>query len=249
VGTGGDTAAGDEIDLVEEGSLTTCTHLPYKPFQFTQGGETVGFDVDLVDLVAEELGVEQKIFDTSFEGIESGESLNIGQCDLAAAAMTITEERQAVMDFSEGYFDADQALLVKEGAGIEGLEDLEGKTLGVQLGTTGEQYAEANKDEFGYQTRQYEDLALLQTAVKTEGVDAAINDNSVLFDFVQENPDTAVTAQFDTGEQYGISVRQGNEALLTVVNDVLQQARDDGTYDEIYEKWFGTTPDESGTDN
>ncbi len=245
VGTGGDTEAGGDISLVNEGKLTTCTPLPYKPFQFTQGGETVGFDVELVDLIAEDLGVQQEIFDTSFEGIESGESLNIGQCDLAAAAMTITEERERVLDFSDGYFDADQALLVQKESGVDGLDKLEGKTLGVQLATTGEDYAEENKDENGYTIRQFEDLALLLTAVKTGQVDAAINDNSVLFDFAKENTDTEVTVEFPTGEQYGIAVKTGNGALLAKINEVVQKAKDDGSYEEIYQKWFGATPGDS----
>ncbi|MBK1784692.1 ABC transporter substrate-binding protein [Prauserella cavernicola] len=243
VNPGSESQAGDEVSLITEGKLTTCTHLPYPPFQFTEDGKTVGFDVDLVDLVAEDLGVEQEIFDTSFEGIESGQSFNTGQCDLAAAAMTITDVRDKVMDFSDGYFDANQALLVKKDSGIQGLEQLRGKTLGVQLGTTGEEYAEENKEKFGYTTRQYEDLALMQTAVKTNQVAAGINDNSVLFDYVNNNPDTEVTEEFETGEQYGIAVGTGNNALRSKVNEVLAAAKEDGRYDEIYEKWFNRKPD------
>ncbi|NIJ15017.1 polar amino acid transport system substrate-binding protein [Saccharomonospora amisosensis] len=242
VNPGQDTEAGGEISLINEGKLTTCTHLPYPPFQFTESGKTVGFDVDLVDLVAKDLGVEQEIFDTSFEGIESGASFDTGQCDVAAAAMTITDTRQKVMDFSDGYFDANQALLVKKGSGVTGLEQLKGKVLGVQLGTTGEKYAEDNKDKFGYDIRQYEDLALLQTAVKTGQIDAGINDNSVLYYFVKDNPDTEVTTEFETGEEYGIAVRKGDRALLSKVNEVLAAAKQDGRYDSIYEKWFGTKP-------
>ncbi|WP_116049524.1 basic amino acid ABC transporter substrate-binding protein [Amycolatopsis palatopharyngis] len=243
VNTGGDSEAGGEISLVKEGALTTCTHLPYPPFQFTQGGETVGFDVDLVDLVAKDLGVEQEIFDTSFEGIESGQSFETGQCDLAAAAITIKDERKKVMDFSEGYFDANQVLLVKKGSGIDSLDKLKGKTLGVQLSTTGEDYGEEHKGEFGYNVRQFEDLALLQTAVKTGQVDAGINDNFVMYQFVKDNPDTEVTEEFETGEEYGIAVRKGNGALLAKINEVLAKAKSDGTYDQIYEKWFGTKPE------
>ncbi|MFC4005395.1 transporter substrate-binding domain-containing protein [Prauserella oleivorans] len=242
VNTGGQSQAGEEVQLINEGQLTTCTHLPYPPFQFTQNGQTVGFDVDIVDLVAKDLGVEQSIFDTSFEGIESGQSFNTGQCDLAAAAITINDKRDRVMDFSKGYFDANQALLVKKGSGIQGLEQLRGKTLGVQLSTTGEDYAEQNKAKYGYTTRQFEDLALLQTAVKTGQVDAAINDNSVLYDFVKQNPDTEVTAEFETGEQYGIAVKTGNGALRAKINEVIDRAKQDGTYDRIYEKWFGKKP-------
>jgi polar amino acid transport system substrate-binding protein len=100
------------VDLVNSGQLTTCTHLPYRPFQFEQGGEIVGFDVDMIDLVAKRLGVEQAIIDTPFEGIQSGEDLNARKCDIAAAAMTITPEREEKIAFSDPYFDANQALLV-----------------------------------------------------------------------------------------------------------------------------------------
>lgn len=243
VNTGGDTQAGGEIQTVREGKLTTCTHLPYPPFQFERGGKTVGFDVDLVDLIAKDLGLEQSIFDTPFEGIESGQSFEAGQCDVAAAAITITDERDRVMDFSQGYFDANQALIVKKDSQIKSLKDMRGKVLGVQIGTTGEEYARENQDKFGYRIRQFEDLALLQTAVKTNQIDAGINDNSVLFYYAKSNKDTEVTEEFETGEQYGIAVRSGNGALLAKINDALTKAKNDGTYDRLYTKWFGTAPD------
>jgi polar amino acid transport system substrate-binding protein len=228
--------------IIEEGSLTVCTHLPYEPFQYNEDGKTVGFDVDMMDLVAEELGVEQKIFDTPFEGIQSGQALNTGKCDVAAAGMTITDERAEVIDFSEPYFDATQALLVKKDSGIASLEDLAGKSLAVQEGTTGAIYAEENAPE-DTELRSFEDLALLQTAVKTGQVDAGINDNGVLYDYIKDNPELDVPAEFDTGEQYGFAVaKDKNDELLKTINDVLAASREDGTYDEIYEKWFGTTP-------
>jgi polar amino acid transport system substrate-binding protein len=92
--------------VITEGKLTVCTHLPYEPFQFKRGGEVVGFDVDLMDLVAEELGVEQTIVNTPFETIETGQAMSTGKCDIAAAGMTITEERARVMDFADPYFQA-----------------------------------------------------------------------------------------------------------------------------------------------
>lgn len=238
------TVAGGEISLVEPGTLTTCTHLPYEPFQFKQGGKTVGFDVDLVDLVARDLGVEQKIIDAPFdEGIQSGESLNSGQCDVAAAAMTITEERKKNLDFSDPYFSAEQALLVKKDSGITDLSQLKGKTLGVQVGTTGQIYAEENKDEFGYKIKVFDDLALQQTDVRTGGVDAAINDNGVVLNFAKNHPDTEVTKEFTTGDKYGIGVQKGNKALLAKVNESLAKAKESGEYDKIYEKWFGSKPE------
>ncbi|WP_199440518.1 transporter substrate-binding domain-containing protein [Umezawaea beigongshangensis] len=231
------------IALVEAGKLTTCTHLSYKPFQFSQGDETVGFDVDLVDLVAKELGVEQKIFDTPFETITSGEAFKSSKCDLAAAGMTINDARKESIDFSDPYFDASQALLVKKGSGITDLASLRGKKIGVQLETTGEEYANANKDANGYEVIQFEDLPLMETAVRTGAVDAAINDNGVLLDYVKEFPDTEVTKEFETGEQYGIGVEKGNTELLNKINEVVKKAKESGEYDTIYEKWFGKKPE------
>ena len=233
-------AADAGVQLIAEGKLTTCTHLPYEPFQFNDGGKIVGFDVELVDLVATKLGVTQEIIDTPFEGIQSGEDLNIGKCDVAAAAMTITDTRKQNFDFSEPYFDATQALLVKADSGITAADALAGKRVGVQNSTTGQEWAQTNLPNS--ELVVFEDLGLLTTAAQTNQVDAAINDNGPLLDFAKKNPEMAVTAEFDTGEQYGIGVRKGNADVLQAVNEALTASRTDGTYDEIYEKWFGKAP-------
>ncbi|MBP2321963.1 polar amino acid transport system substrate-binding protein [Kibdelosporangium banguiense] len=239
---GGSTSGGaSAVQLIESGKLKVCTHLPYKPFQFSEGGKTVGFDVDLVDLIAKDLGATQEIVDTPFEGSQSGEDLNTRKCDLVAAGMTITDVRKKNLDFTDPYFEATQVLMVKKG-GPKTLADLKGKKLGVQQATTGEEYATKNKDANGYDTVQFEDLALELTAVKTGQIDAAINDNGVILDFVKDNPDTEVTAQFQTGEQYGFGIRKGNAALLAKANEVLAKAKSSGEYDKVYEKWFGKKP-------
>jgi polar amino acid transport system substrate-binding protein len=229
------------VQLIESGKLKVCTHLPYKPFQFSESGKTVGFDVDLVDLIAKDLGATQEIVDTPFEGSQSGEDLNTRKCDLVAAGMTITDVRKKNLDFTDPYFEATQVLMVKKG-GPKTLADLKGKKLGVQQATTGEEYATKNKDASGYETVQFEDLALELTAVKTGQVEAAINDNGVVLDFIKDNPDVEVTAQFETGEQYGFGIRKGNAALLAKANEVLAKAKSSGEYDKIYEKWFGKKP-------
>jgi len=230
--------------VIQSGSLTVCTHLPYEPFQYKEGGDVVGFDVDLMDLVAAELDLEQEIFNTPFEKIETGLSMSQGDCDIAAAGMTITEDRQKVMDFSDPYFDATQALLVQKGAGVASLEDLSGKTLGVQASTTGRLYAEDNAPD-DVEIAVYEDLALLTAAVKTGKIDAGINDNTVLYDYVADNPDLEVATEFDTGEQYGFAVaKDGNDELIATVNDVLATAKEDGTYDDLYQQYFGDAPAE-----
>lgn len=228
------------VTLVTDGALTTCTHLPYEPFQFQQGSDIVGFDVEVIDLVAAKLGVEQQIIDTPFDTIQSGSDFDTGKCDLGAAAMTITDARKQNIDFSDPYFEATQALLVKNAAGITDAAQLTGKRLGVQNSTTGQEYAQQNIT--GAELVVFEDLGLLLTAVQTGDVDAAINDNGPLLDFVKKNPDLAVTAEFATDEQYGFGVRKGNTALLAAINETVSAAKADGTYDRIYEKWFGRAP-------
>lgn len=241
-GGGGEAAApaAGGVELVSDGQLTACTHLPYEPFQFQQGAEIVGFDVEIVDLVATRLGVEQAIIDMPFDGIQSGAAFDSGQCDIGAAAMTITEERKQNIDFSDPYFDATQALLVQEAAGITDPAQLVGKKVGVQNSTTGQLYAQENIT--GAEIVVFEDLGLLTTAVQTGTVDAGIADNGPLLDFAKKNPGLAVTAEFRTDEQYGFGVRKGNTALLQAINETIAASRTDGSYDRIYEKWFGQAP-------
>lgn len=234
----------DGIALVNEGKLTACTHLPYKPFQFTQDGETVGFEVDLVDLMAEKLDVQQEVIDTPWEGIVSGEDLNTGKCDIAYGGATITEEREKVVDFSEPYIDVKQSLLVEKGSGIDDLAKLDGKRLGAQSDTTGKIYAAKNQKKNGYKIVEFEDYALLTAAVRTGKVDASIADSVILQHYTSENPDTTISASYDTGEQLGVIVKKGDKAMLDMVNEVLTKAQDDGTFDKLYKKWFDAAPGE-----
>ena len=140
------TSAASAVKLIAPGKLTVCTHLAYAPFQYPDGsGKVVGFDVDIMDLVAKKLNVTQTIVDTPFEGIKSGEVTKTGKCDISAAAMTITDERKKAILFSDGYFNATQALLLPPTSTVKSLADLKGKKLGAQSGTTGLDYANANK--------------------------------------------------------------------------------------------------------
>lgn len=242
----GDPSAGsaDGVTLVSPGKLTVCTHLPYSPFQLNNdSGETVGFDIDLVDLVAERLGAEQTIIDTPFEGIKSGEDMATGKCDIAAAGMTITEDRKKAILFSDPYFDATQALLVPNDSAVKDLAGLQGKKLGAQSATTGLDYANANAAECGCELIEFQDLASLTQALLTGQVDGAINDLPVWSEALKENSGKAkIAAQFDTGEQYGLGMKLDNSALKNVVDEVLAEAKADGTYDEIYKEWIGDTP-------
>ena len=236
------TAAGG-AKLVAAGKLTTCTHLPYAPFQSSEGGKIVGFDMDLIDLVAKKLGVIQTVVDTPFEGIKSGQDLNTGKCDIAAAGMTIKPERAKVIDFSVPYFNATQALLIKKGAGYASLESLKGKKLGDQSGTTGKDYV-TSQHPAGVTVTEFEDLATLQQALATDQIQGAVDDLPVWTDYIKKNPGKfEIGAEFQTGEQYGFGIKKGgNPALLKTVNEVIAAAKTDGTYNTIYMKWFGTKP-------
>ena len=226
--------------LASAGKLTVCTHLAYKPFQFKDdAGKIVGFDVDLMDLVAKKLGVTQDIVDIDFGQITSGAVFTAKKCDAGAAAITITDERNAAAPFSDPYFAATQALLVKTDSGIMGLEDLKGKILAVQTDTTGQKYAEDHKAEYGYEVKVYDDMPTAANAVLAGNAAANINDNGVVFDFAKDNPTTTVVKEFETGEHYGFNTAKDNPAMLTAINDALKAAKADGTYNTIYKKWFG----------
>lgn len=229
--------------LIKPGTLLVCTHLSYKPFQFKDdAGKVVGFDVDLMDLVAKKLGATQEIVDIEFAQITSGAAFAANKCDAAAAATTIREDRARAILFSDPYFEATQALLTKKGSGITDLAGLRGKRLGVQTDTTGQDYAKANAEANGYEIVVFEDMPSQLAAVLSGRVDAGINDNGVVFDYARENPTSEVTAEFNTGEQYGLMAKRDDAnatALMAVINDVLKTSKADGTYNDVFKKWFG----------
>jgi polar amino acid transport system substrate-binding protein len=238
----GDTASAETPPptLVREGILTVCTDMPYEPFEFEKAGKPAGFDVDLVQLVADRLDVSLDMVDTPFDDITSGESLNKGRCDVAISAMTITGERARVLNFSSPYFDAAQALVVEKGSGLDSLEDLAGRPIGVQAGTTGELYVTDNAPRA--EVVAFEDASAMDEAMRNGRVVATVHDNTVVGDVIEANPDLKVAAEFDTGEQYGMAVRRnGNVELLRIINHVLATAKADGAYDGIYATWFGST--------
>jgi polar amino acid transport system substrate-binding protein len=228
--------------VVKAGTLTVCADMPYEPFASVQDGKPVGFDVDLADEVAKKLNLKPVILDMDFDAIQSGESLNSGDCDVAISAMTITGERARVIDFSSPYFNASQAMVVAKGSGVSSLSDLSGKKIGVQGGTTGELYVTDNAPADA-QIVPFEDSAAMDAALTAGQVDAAVYDNTVVGDVVSRNPSFEVAREFDTGEQYGMAVKKnGSVDLLRSINDVLADLKTNGRYQTIYDKWFGSTP-------
>ncbi|MEU1515329.1 transporter substrate-binding domain-containing protein [Streptomyces sp. NPDC005811] len=239
-GSSGTKTAAGGVELVKAGQLTTCTHLPYPPFQSEIDGKVQGFDVSLIDLVAKDLGVKQQILDTPFENFKTGAFLNAGECDLAAAGMTITAERKKNVDFSDPYFDATQAVLVDKNAGVNSLADVKSKNvkLGAQAQTTGEDYARKQ----GFDPVSFESSDAVLNGLRTGQVKAVIIDYPVVQGWLKDkaNADAfTVVDNLNTGEQYGFTVKKGNTKLLAAINKALADAKADGTYKKLYEQWIG----------
>jgi polar amino acid transport system substrate-binding protein len=239
-GSGSGKTTVDGVHLVKAGRLTTCTHLPYPPFQSEVGGKVQGFDVSLIDLVAKNLGVKQQILDTPFENFKTGAFLNSGQCDLAAAGMTITPERKKNVDFSDPYFEATQAVLTAKNSGVTSLADVKAKggKLGAQAQTTGEDFAKSK----GFDPVSFASSDAVLNGLRTGQVQAVIIDYPVVQGWLKDKDNAAkfkVVDNLKTGEQYGFTVKKGNKALLDAINKALRDAKADGTYKKIYEKWIG----------
>ncbi|MEU1392631.1 MULTISPECIES: ABC transporter substrate-binding protein [unclassified Nonomuraea] len=247
--TGASTSAAGGVKLVQPGKLTVCTNIPYEPFQFKDdSGKIVGFDVDIVDLAAKKLGVTQNIVDIDFAVIKSGAAMAAGKCDVAAAGMTITDERKQNIDFSEPYFDATQALLAKKGSGAKSLEDVKAKNLklGAQASTTGLDYVKKQ----GLNPTEYADSAKELLALQAGQADVIVQDLPVVLTWLKK-PEIAekfeLIASLDTGEQYGIGLKKGADpTLLKTINEEITKAKQDGNYEKIYVKWFGKKPGELG---
>ncbi|MFE7440583.1 transporter substrate-binding domain-containing protein [Streptomyces chartreusis] len=236
-GSGSKTAAGG-VELVKAGQLTTCTHLPYPPFQSEIDGKVQGFDVSLIDLVAKNLGVKQEILDTPFENFKTGAFLNAGECDLAAAGMTITDERKKNVDFSDPYFEATQAVLVDKKSGISSFAGLKGKKVGAQAQTTGEDYAKSK----GLDPVSFESSDAVLNGLRTGQVEAVVIDYPVVQGWLKDKANAAafeVAEQVNTGEQYGVTVKKGNDKLREAINKAIKDAKADGTYKKLYEQWIG----------
>lgn len=230
------------VSTIQKGTLKACTHLSYKPFEFKEGSKVVGFDVDLTDLVAKKLGLTQEVVDIEFATITSGAAFAAKKCDIGYGATTITDERKKAVLFSDPYFEATQALIVKKDSGIKDLAGLKGKKVGVQTDTTGQSYVEENKGANGYTPVVFEDLPTQLAGVLAGRVEGAVNDNGPLFDYVKDNPSTEVVAEFQTGEKYGLMVKKDDpnaQKIIDAANEALKAALADGTYNTIYKKWFG----------
>ncbi|MCP4304846.1 MAG: transporter substrate-binding domain-containing protein [bacterium] len=219
-------------------ALVLCTDSPYPPMEMEIDGEFTGFDIELMRAIADELGRDLEVNNIGFDPITSGLAMESNECEIAAASITIMEEREANIDFSDPYFTADQSLLTSTGSGITSLPGFAGKNLGVQTGTTGEKYAQENAP--GDATLvSYENPGDIFTALAAGEIEGVLQDIVPNAEYALDNPDADIVETYPTNESYGFAVKEeGSEDLLKDVNEALAKLVENGTYDKIYNDWF-----------
>jgi polar amino acid transport system substrate-binding protein len=239
----GDNGGGDGADLglIQEGQLLVATDTPFPPFEIGQPPDISGYDIDVVNEVGEKLGLEVTYQDTSFDTIFR--DVAQGKFDMAVAATTITPERQQTVLFSDPYYEAEQALLVAPDSDIAAVEDLGGVIVGAQDGTTGEDYA--NEETDASDVRGFPEGPDAINALRSGQVDAVIIDQPVAQDAVDKQGGVEIATLIPTGELYGLYVGKDNTALIEEVNGALQELKDDGRIEELYQEYFKTEAPES----
>lgn len=234
-------AAGGDAGVAAGGTWTVGTEPAFPPFESQgDGGELVGFDIDLMTAIGEKAGVEVTFESLPFDGLIP--SLQSGTIDAAISGMTITEERAQTVDFSRPYFRAGLAIAVAEGnTEVASLPDLEGKKIAVQIGTTGADQAKEIPDA---EISTFDSAPLALQELTNGNVDAVINDAPVTLDAITTGKvqGVEVVGELLTEEFYGIALPK-DSPNTDVINTAIADMIADGTYAEIYQTWFGTEPD------
>ncbi|MFT9258204.1 MAG: glutamine ABC transporter substrate-binding protein GlnH [Acetobacter sp.] len=219
--------------------LVVATDTAFMPFEFKQGGRYVGFDIDLWDAIAKDIGVTYTLQPMDFSGIVP--ALQTAQVDVAVSGMTIKEIRRKVIDFSDSYYDSGVMLMVPVDSTITGVEDLKGRSLALKTGTASADYAKEHFKDTEFRLFPNFDNAYLE--LMTGRVDAAMHDTpNVLYyiNTIGRGKVKTVGAQM-MAQQYGFGFPKGSP-LVARVNASLARLRKNGTYDAIYKKWFGVAP-------
>ena len=227
-------SAAAELTTVEAGKLTMATNAAFPPYEMTtDAGEFEGIDVDTAKAIAEKLGLELQIDDMDFDAALL--SVQQGKADIVMAGVTVTDERKAVMDFSDSYATGIQSIIVPEGSDIASPDDLAGKKIGTQRGTTGYIYC---SDDFGdSNVVAYDDGLTAVQALKNGQVDAVVIDNAPAQEFVAANPGLKVLDTSYAEEDYAIGMAKGS-ALEDAVNKALEELKADGTLQAIVDKYI-----------
>ena len=228
------TSAAAELTTVEAGKLTMATNATFPPYEMTtDSGEIEGIDVDTAKAIAEKLGLELQIDDMDFDAALL--SVQQGKADIVMAGVTVTNERKAVMDFSDSYATGIQSIIVPEGSDITSPDDLAGKKIGTQRGTTGYIYC---SDDFGDDAVvAYDDGLTAVQALKNGQVDAVVIDNAPATEYVAANPGLVILDTSYAEEDYAIGMAKGS-ALEDAVNAALEELKADGTLQSIVDKYI-----------
>ena len=228
-------AAAAELTTVEAGKLTMATNAAFPPYEMTtDAGAFEGIDIDTAQAIADKLGLELQIDDMDFDAALL--SVQQGKADIAMAGVTVTDERKNVMDFSDSYATGIQSIIVPEGSDIASPDDLAGKMIGTQRGTTGYIYC---SDDFGDEAVvAYDDGLTAVQALNNGQVDAVVIDNAPAKEFVAANPGLVLLDTSYAEEDYAIGMAKGNTALEDAVNAALEELKADGTLQSIVDKYI-----------
>ena len=228
-------AAAAELTTVEAGKLTMATNAAFPPYEMTtDAGAFEGIDIDTAQAIADKLGLELQIDDMDFDAALL--SVQQGKADIAMAGVTVTDERKNVMDFSDSYATGIQSIIVPEGSDIASPDDLAGKMIGTQRGTTGYIYC---SDDFGEDAVVAYDNGLTAVQALNNGqVDAVVIDNAPAKEFVAANPGLVLLDTSYAEEDYAIGMAKGNTALEDAVNAALEELKADGTLQSIVDKYI-----------
>ncbi|HUS60815.1 MAG TPA: transporter substrate-binding domain-containing protein [Acidimicrobiales bacterium] len=240
-GSGSGTGSSAEaIDTIATGKLTVCSDIPYAPFEFEEAGNVVGIDPDLMRAVGHDLELDVVFQDTDFDGIFA--ALAARKCDVIASSVSITDERKKANDFTDGYFEINQSLLVRVGdkSTVDSLEKLSGRVVGVQSETTGAAFANERAKDAGFKVKEFTGADEMFTALKAKQVDGLVQDFPINAYNARVTGDTFVAKVFtDTEkEQYGFVVRKGNDELRKAIDKALDGLRASGGYDKILGKYL-----------
>lgn len=229
------------LDTIKKnGFITMSTNAEFEPFEYKDGESIVGIDLEISQKIADKLGVELKVNDVAFDSLIP--EITSGKADFVAAGMTADEERRKNVDFSDSYFDAGQAIIVKKGGDIKAPKDLDGKKVGVQTGTTGDKYC-TNEDgtseiKVGSVERYNKGMDAVSDLIAGR-IDAVVIDDFPAQKYVEKNSDKI--AKLDdmlTSEQYAIAVKKGNTELTDLINETLKELKDSGDLQKIFDKYL-----------
>ncbi|MDQ3619250.1 MAG: transporter substrate-binding domain-containing protein [Actinomycetota bacterium] len=240
-GGGGDT--GTQFETIEEGVLTVGSCLDYRPFEFVKDGEEQGFDVEVVEAIAEKLNLEVQWKKANFDTIFTAQAAN--KFDMVAAASTILPEREEIVDFSDPYFNSRQALTINtdESGDVASADDLgEGDIVAVQKGTTGKTWAEDNLGPNGVEIKTFDAAPDAFTDLEAGNVQAVVNDEGSSIAEVEQRSGLEIVEAIDTDEKYGFAFSKDNPELTEAVNGALQEIIEEGQYADIFSKWFPDLP-------